>query len=238
MTKQEKGRLAVILIILIFIVVTFATKEDRPPTSQTSDLSQLGSPENKLSSSKNNGNSMYFSTEDMQADLEIINWNWYKEYDYAHVTGQVKNITNRPLRNVEAVAQFYTEDGEFVKSSSALVDYNPILPGQTSPFNTLTTDNPEIARASIEFKFLLGGTISTIDARSRRETQRDLIKSVQTILNNMGYNAGPVDGIYGRSTQSAIIKFQRDKGLAETGELSPELLKSLEQGIADSVTEP
>ena len=35
----------------------------------------------------------------------------------------------------------------------------------------------------------------------------------------MGYNPGPIDGIWGRKTKNALIKFQRDHSLSVTGKL-------------------
>lgn len=80
-----------------------------------------------------------------------------------NVSGEVTNNTSESLEAVEAVATFYTAQGEFVKTSSALVEYNPILSGQTSPFTVLDTGNPRISSVKIAFKYLLGGSISAIE---------------------------------------------------------------------------
>ncbi len=39
----------------------------------------------------------------------------------------------------------------------------------------------------------------------------------QRILNMIGYNAGRVDGAMGRRTRTALVLFQRDNGLRQTG---------------------
>lgn len=93
------------------------------------------------------------------AQLALVSSRGYNEYGYHHVTGEVKNISAEPLKNVEVVASWYSEDGTLVKTSDALIDFNPILPGQTSPFNTLTTSNPEMKRFTVQFKTLFGRTI-------------------------------------------------------------------------------
>ena len=94
--------------------------------------------------------------------LDLLSWNNTRgEYGYIYARGQVKNICSESLENVTAVVQYYTNDGTFVVSDSALIDYNPILPGQVSPFEVMTRDNPAIARGEISFKFLLGGSIPT-----------------------------------------------------------------------------
>jgi hypothetical protein len=71
----------------------------------------------------------------------------------------VRNISGESLRNVEAVVTFYDKSGGFITSDDAIIEYNPILPGQVSPFKTITTWNPAMHTASIEFKSLMGGTI-------------------------------------------------------------------------------
>jgi hypothetical protein len=83
------------------------------------------------------------------------------------VEGQVQNISNSPMKNVEAVANWYSNDGTFVSSDDALIQYDPILPGQTSPFRVMTRANPEMKKFTVDFKRFAGGTIDTIDRRAR-----------------------------------------------------------------------
>ena len=62
------------------------------------------------------------------------------------VQGQVTNLTDRPLTNVAAVSTWYTTGGTFISSDTALVEYNPLMPGQTSPFKVITRGNPQMAK--------------------------------------------------------------------------------------------
>lgn len=100
-----------------------------------------------------------------EAKLELQSMRVYKEYSFAHIDGMVKNISGEKMENVMAVGEFYDANDNFIKSAEALIEYNPILPGQSSPFSVLTTDNPEIKNGKIVFKAFWGGTISTKDAR-------------------------------------------------------------------------
>lgn len=43
------------------------------------------------------------------------------------------------------------------------------------------------------------------------------VMTVQDILNQAGYDAGAVDGIFGRNTEQALRRFQRDRWLTENG---------------------
>jgi peptidoglycan hydrolase-like protein with peptidoglycan-binding domain len=53
------------------------------------------------------------------------------------------------------------------------------------------------------------------------------VRAVQQALNERGYNAGPVDGQWGATTQEAVKRFQRASGLPDTGELGPATLSAL-----------
>lgn len=55
----------------------------------------------------------------------------------------------------------------------------------------------------------------------------ETIKIIQEALNNLGYNCGTPDGISGANTVEQIKKYQKDKGLDETGYITDELLDSL-----------
>lgn len=37
------------------------------------------------------------------------------------------------------------------------------------------------------------------------------VKTLQTLLNEKGYNCGKVDGIFGKNTENAVKQFQKDK---------------------------
>lgn len=93
--------------------------------------------------------------------LEIVNSRWSEDYGYAIYEGQVKNISHSKLENVQAVVTWYNKNGKMITSNSALIEYNPILPGQSSPFKVIKTYNPAMERAGVEFSRLMGGTIRT-----------------------------------------------------------------------------
>ena len=91
--------------------------------------------------------------------LEVGAWTWSVEHDYATVEGEVTNLSSRPLANVEAVASFRDSAGTFITSNDALIEYNPIMPGQASPFKVMVKYNPLMHRAQLNFKELMGGAI-------------------------------------------------------------------------------
>ena len=53
------------------------------------------------------------------------------------------------------------------------------------------------------------------------------IKSVQQVLNKNGYDAGSADGVMGDKTKAAIAQFQKDNGMAPTGQVDETLVQTL-----------
>lgn len=64
---------------------------------------------------------------------------------------------------------------------------------------------------------------------SARPAADETVRAVQQKLNELGYNAGPADGLMGGGTRAAIIAFQQDRGLAATGVADQALLLQLQQ---------
>lgn len=98
-----------------------------------------------------------------QAHLVLLDWRWSEEYGYVTVEGQVGNISGRKLENVEAVARFFADDGTFITSDSSIIEYNPLMPGQVSPFKIMATHNPMMQRVSVAFKIMWGPALTTIN---------------------------------------------------------------------------
>jgi len=99
--------------------------------------------------------------------LALLASNGHHEYGYWIVEGEVRNISNSPLRLVEAVTAWYQDDDTFISSSSSLIDFNPIMPNQTSPFKTMLRGNPLMSKYSVRFKRYGGGSIQMRDDRRR-----------------------------------------------------------------------
>jgi peptidoglycan hydrolase-like protein with peptidoglycan-binding domain len=51
-----------------------------------------------------------------------------------------------------------------------------------------------------------------------------LVYNTQLSLTRLGFNPGPVDGVYGQQTANAISQFQQANRLPVTGQPSPQLL--------------
>jgi hypothetical protein len=96
--------------------------------------------------------------------LQVPAWNCLSdpEVKYVEVRGEVRNLSVAAIDDIDAVATFRTSDGTFVKSADTLIEYQPLMAGQTSPFHILATINPVIQTAELSFKELSGGSIAFI----------------------------------------------------------------------------
>ena len=54
------------------------------------------------------------------------------------------------------------------------------------------------------------------------------MSKAQTLLNKLGHDVGPPDGLMGARTRAGIKLFQQRNGLKETGEISAPLVTKLE----------
>jgi murein L,D-transpeptidase YcbB/YkuD len=57
-------------------------------------------------------------------------------------------------------------------------------------------------------------------------------REAQQLLTALGYNPGPVDGVYGRKTANAVKAFQRDAGVTQDGWVDEDLLGTLRKAKA------
>ncbi|MCT8978004.1 M14 family metallopeptidase [Clostridium sp. CX1] len=55
------------------------------------------------------------------------------------------------------------------------------------------------------------------------------VMEIQAVLSKIGYNPGPIDGVYGRQTEEAVRQFQRDNGLTADGIVGPATYNALER---------
>ncbi len=79
-----------------------------------------------------------------------------------------------------------------------------------------------LADRLIDLPAIASGRKAGHEPLSRRQTEK-----MQRILNKVGFDAGPVDGIPGPRMRSAIRQFQKDAGLPADGYPSPDLFDHL-----------
>lgn len=83
---------------------------------------------------------------------------------------------------------------------------------------------PETWRALVEAGYGLGDRLLW---HSRAPMRGDDVRELQHRLNQLGFDAGPEDGIFGPLTQGAVEEFQRNIGLPVDGTVGPATVSAL-----------
>ncbi len=94
-------------------------------------------------------------------DLRLVSFSCTVEYGFIIVEGFVENVGGARLEDVEAVGIFSDANGTPISSSSALIDYRPLLPGQSSPYKVMDSYNPAMQGCSVQFKEFWGPAYRT-----------------------------------------------------------------------------
>jgi hypothetical protein len=79
----------------------------------------------------------------------------------------------------------------------------------------------------MEIRTLRGSQGRELSRSSEGTIDRDVIRDVQTALNDHGYDAGEADGQIGSKTRAAIRRYQTDNGLPVTGRVDRQTAEKL-----------
>jgi peptidoglycan hydrolase-like protein with peptidoglycan-binding domain len=94
-------------------------------------------------------------------------------------------------------------------------------------------------------QILLGDTIGNSDTTSSIPADDSIaanapdgstVLRVQQVLAELGYAPGTIDGAWGQKTAEAVRAFQRDRNMALTGSLTPELLAEFQRVTGRNLT--
>jgi N-acetylmuramoyl-L-alanine amidase len=81
--------------------------------------------------------------------------------------------------------------------------------------------------AVVMFSYAAIPSVRSTDAVSSVGTSGAEVKAIQEKLKERGLFSGEVTGYYGEQTQAAVIKFQKQQGISQTGTAGPQTLKAL-----------
>ena len=68
------------------------------------------------------------------------------------------------------------------------------------------------------------------EPKSEEYWPSNLVRAIQRRLKSLGFDPGPIDGIYGPKTKNGIMEFQRSKNLNVDGKISNKLIRELDLG--------
>jgi len=131
----------------------------------------------------------------------------------AKYTTVTKRVIDQPARTVEVPV-----DPQYKTVSKRVL---------VSPETTLEEVIPAEYKTASEKRLVKkGGFTVWTEILCANQTSTSTVRAIQKALNDMGYNAGTVDGVLGLRTQTALQQFQNDKGLP-LGNLNIETLQAL-----------
>ena len=94
-----------------------------------------------------------------------------------------------------------------------------------------------IVTISFTLFYILKYTLSVTETLSKFGSKGDEVTQIQQKLKDQGFYSGSVDGVYGKGTENAVIKYQQKFGLRVDGIAGSETLKSLGiQSTANNTT--
>ena len=135
----------VIGVVLMVVVNSCGSTPEPTPTPKPSQNMELGRVDAVIDETAS------------RLSLESLNCETDPETGYAFVSGLVRNTSsNQKFDDVLAVGSWFTKDRTFIASDEALLTFNPLMPGQSSPFKTYTTYNPMMEKCDVRFRSFMG----------------------------------------------------------------------------------
>jgi hypothetical protein len=130
---------------------------------------------------------------------------------FSDVEQMVQAMSDSENAQLQAVARFILVNNLEVALKTH--DWTSFAHGYNGPGFAI---NQYDVRLRGEFQKLSTGVMPSLDVRA-----------AQMYLTFRGFHPGPVDGFVGRLTRSAILDFQGQRGLAQTGVMDDQLLQAL-----------
>jgi N-acetylmuramoyl-L-alanine amidase len=119
------------------------------------------------------------------------------------------------------------DDGKPLKNQGFEVDFGgEVLRGASDNDGVVEVFLPPGAEAG-RLKIGAGAQQKVYELDLGRLAPSDGVSGVQSRLNNLGYDAGDVDGHLGPNTREALRRFQLHHGLKETGKPDADTIKKL-----------
>ena len=107
-------------------------------------------------------------------------------------------------------------------------------PEKTTPVQQVAEADAAASATDSAANDSAAGLLKAEDDQTPRNDSPAMVARAQDRLNALGYDAGPVDGNFGRQTRRAILEFEFDHELEATGSVSHALLARLDAAAADS----
>lgn len=127
----------------------------------------------------------------------------------------LNKLVSKPAKPERCYAQVFVP-AEYLAVASKVLISEPTEDGAPARFQTVTK-HVKVSDDHMAMEEVLCGSDMT----------EDRIKDIQRALSLCGYNAGPIDGVPGPRTMSAVHDFQKDHGLIVANHLTVETVETL-----------
>ena len=172
---------------------------------------------------------VYISAEKTELEKEA-QFAWYstknKIDDKLQFSGQQVCLIEEPAETIEVTKMVLDTpakvDSEVVPATSEMIETQELVAEAKVIKTPVEAEYKTIAKK----KKVTDERVGWKRILCQTNMSKDIIATLQKMLNDKGYEAGEPDGLMGRGTRNALDKFQRENNLA-TGGITYETLKAL-----------
>jgi hypothetical protein len=93
------------------------------------------------------------------ADVVSHDLRFSRDHGFLVLSGEARNVSRRDLPQLEAVVEFFDEDGRLVTAECGLVKMGSIATGDEAPFEVQAKDDPAVSSYRIRFHRLAGAPV-------------------------------------------------------------------------------
>ena len=160
----------------------------------------------------------YCLAEKIRLDAAETVLNNYSDSDVDRFNGYVNDYNSR-------CGEFRYRQGSLESARRDVDPYRSQLQAEGRGRFVSVPSSTTRAPASATSRALTPNTDRVPASKTTRPTPDSTVLAVQRRLNELGYNSGTPDGLFGKKTRAAIQAFQRDNGITADGVVSQELLQ-------------
>lgn len=151
------------------------------------------------------------------------------------------NLCPRPLRKRSVVGMMLLASLSVLGGEKAAVAIEPTVAETRGGFKSAHTESSAewTGAGSTSFRpdesaFLLSQQAPAITLE--RGDSGDAVSVLQQRLTELGYYSGPISGFFGELTESAVIQFQQNRGLAADGIVGPTTTEALRRAPSSNAS--
>lgn len=106
------------------------------------------------------------SSTELVSDVQILSIKCAFTVVGPEVQGEIKNVSPQPLEYVVIMSSFFDGQDKFVSTTELNIAFNPLLPGQISPFDGYGGLNPVITKVTVAPAIMSGRALSNSGIQS------------------------------------------------------------------------